>query len=92
MTSPPKLHVCMNRRINGGLSCAAGGAEALAAALEAEIARRGLNWLVARNACMGRCADGPNLKAAPGGPLLSHCRAQDSARVIDTLLGEWPKP
>lgn len=85
------IHVCMNRRINGGTSCASGGAEPLAAALKAEIARRNLDWRVASNACMGLCGQGPNIKAAPGGPLLSRCQAQDSARLIDLLLTEWTR-
>lgn len=90
MTRPiPTLHVCVNRRLGGVGSCAAAGSEALVAALGAEIARRGLPWRVAANPCMAHCAVGPNLKAAPGGPLLHRCRAGDAAAIIDRLIADW---
>ncbi|HSV28660.1 MAG TPA: (2Fe-2S) ferredoxin domain-containing protein [Candidatus Omnitrophota bacterium] len=83
------LFVCANRRLGATGSCASAGAGELIAALRAELDRRCLDWRVAENPCMGHCAAGPNLKAAPGGPLLHQCRAQDAAAIVTQLLETW---
>lgn len=86
---PPTLFVCSHQRLGAG-SCAGAGAAALRAALEAEVAARGLDWQVAAIGCLGQCAHGPNLRAAPGGPLLTGCRAEDAAALVARLAAEWP--
>jgi len=87
----PTLFLCMNRRLGTSGSCAAGGNDRLFEALKREIAARHLPWLVVANPCMGHCAEGPNLKAAPCGPFLERCDPDDAAKVIDRLLGSgWP--
>lgn len=85
----PTLFVCTNRRLGATGSCAAGGSVDLVAALRAELSRQSLHWQVAESVCLGHCADGPNLKAAPGGPLLGKCRAGDAAAIIDRLRATW---
>lgn len=87
--SPPTLFVCTHRRLGAG-SCGGSGGEAIAQALRAAVAQRGLPWQVAPIGCLGQCAHGPNLKAAPGGPMLHHCTAEQAGAVIDRLLAEWP--
>lgn len=82
------LHVCVHRRLGAG-SCAGGGGEELLAALQREIARRGLDWTVAGAPCLAHCGAGPNVKAAPSGPLLHHCRADDASGIIDGLAARW---
>lgn len=81
----PTLFVCTNRRFGAQGSCGARDALALLAALE----EAGLPWEVRPSPCLGWCADGPNVKAAPGGPMLHDCRS-----VADILarLAEagWP--
>ncbi|MCA1909148.1 MAG: (2Fe-2S) ferredoxin domain-containing protein [Magnetospirillum sp.] len=82
----PTLNVCANRRMGAG-SCAGSGSLDLAAALKAEIARRNLAWDVRLSPCLAHCGQGPNLKAAPGGPMLHGCT--DAVAVLDQLQQEW---
>lgn len=93
----PTLFVCTNRRLGSAGSCAGGGSLDLLAALRAEVAARGLGWTVSPSACMGHCQEGPNVKAAPGGPLLHRCLRQENrpsegaAGLVDALLAAgWP--
>lgn len=87
----PTLYLCMNRRLGTQGACATGGNDRLFAALEQEIAARGLKWRVMANPCMGHCANGPNLKAAPAGPFLEHCTPGDAVQVIERLQNAgWP--
>ena len=83
----PTLFVCANRRVGAG-SCAGGGSHVLAAALRDAVAARGLDWEVRLSPCLGHCADGPNVKAAPAGPMLHQCR--DAAAVLERLSQAWP--
>lgn len=87
---PPTLLVCGHSRVGAGSCSASGGGAALRAALERELAGRGLTWKVEAIGCLGRCDLGPNLRAAPGGPVLTGCRPEDSARLVDRLQAEWP--
>lgn len=87
----PTLFVCTNRRHGTAGSCAGGGSLALMMALRTEIEARGLAWQVSPSLCLGHCAEGPNVKAAPRGPLLHQCRADRAERVVDDLLASgWP--
>lgn len=89
LPTPPTLLVCNHRRRGAG-SCAATGGEPLRDALIAAVAARGLDWRVSGTGCLGHCALGPNLKAAPGGPVLHGCRADQADQLIDRLLPHWP--
>ena len=81
--------VCVNRRIGpDSISCAAGGGEAIAAALEQALAVRGEALPVRRVYCFGRCAEGPNLRLAPGGSFHRGVRPEDVDAVLDALLAE----
>lgn len=82
----PVLHLCSKRRTGAG-SCAGSGSLELAAALKAEIAKRTLTWEVRLSPCLGHCGQGPNLKAAPGGPMLHGCT--EAGAVLDQLQREW---
>lgn len=84
----PTLYVCGNRRIGAG-SCAASGALELMAALRSEIKAQNLTWDVRQSPCLGHCPHGPNLKAAPKGPLLHGCT--DAKTVIAQLRRDWRK-
>ncbi|MBX9635157.1 MAG: (2Fe-2S) ferredoxin domain-containing protein [Magnetospirillum sp.] len=92
MTTPdaPKLLICTHRRLGAAGSCGAGGGEELSDALRQHIAQHGLGWSVMETGCLGHCAYGPNLKAVPNGPMLHHCRAENSAMLMQRLLAEWP--
>jgi len=88
-TLPPTLLVCCHSRTGAGSCTGNGGGNPLRAALETEIAARGLSWQVAGIGWLGRCDLGPNLRAAPGGPVLTGCRAEDAAQLLDRLQSEW---
>lgn len=88
-TLPPTLLVCCHSRTGAGSCTANGGGAPLRTALETEITARGLSWQVAGIGCLGRCDLGPNLRAAPGGPVLTGCRAEDAAQLVSRLQSEW---
>ncbi len=85
----PVLFVCTHRRMGCAGSCAGSGALELCVELRRIIAERGLGWAVETSGCLGDCGLGPNLKAAPGGPLLQGCRPERAEELIDQLLTEW---
>ncbi len=85
----PTLLVCVNRRFGTAPSCAERGGVELLEALKEEAARRGLPWEVEAQVCLGYCALGPNLKAAPGGPMLHGCGAGQAAEILDRLERDW---
>lgn len=87
----PLLMICTHRRLGATGSCGAGGGEALSDALRRDLAARGLGWEIKETGCLGHCLHGPNLKAAPNGPLLNHCRAEHSEALIERLLADWLK-
>lgn len=80
--------VCVNDRLSRSRpSCALGGGERIAKALEAEIVRRGLTLQVERVHCLGECASGPNLRLFPAGRFFSKVRVEDAAAIIDEAEG-----
>ena len=83
----PTLYLCVNRRAGAG-SCSGAGAHKVMAALHAEIEARALPWEIRLSPCLGHCADGPNIKAAPGGPMLHRCT--DAKDVLRQLRQMWP--
>lgn len=82
----PTLYLCVNRRTGAG-SCSSAGAHKVMAALHAEIEAHALSWEIRLSPCLGHCGNGPNIKAAPGGPMLHGCT--DAKQVMATLLREW---
>ena len=86
---PPTLFVCTHRRL-GAASCGSNGGEELCDSLAAEIAARDLDWRVQTVACLGRCSEGPNMRAAPAGPFMKGCRPETAHAVVERLLAEWP--
>ena len=85
----PTLMVCTHRRLGAAGSCGAAGGAALSEALRRDLAARGLGWSVTETGCLGHCSHGPNIKAAPNGPLLHHCSAGHSEALIERLLAGW---
>ena len=81
--------VCVNRRLGPhSVSCAARGSEAIAQALERALAARGTGLCVRRIHCFGRCAEGPNLRLAPGGSFRRGVRPGDVDDIAAALLAE----
>jgi NADH:ubiquinone oxidoreductase subunit E len=67
MTASPSIVICINRRLGlNSPSCAARGAETLAAELQRQLARAGLSVELKYIQCLGQCEQGPNLRIAPG--------------------------
>jgi (2Fe-2S) ferredoxin len=89
-----KLIICINYRANPAQpSCAARGSKELADRLEREIAARGWDIRLERFFCLGRCAEGPNLKLVPGGGFISGItpeKLQDVLLEIEAFLNSWP--
>jgi NADH:ubiquinone oxidoreductase subunit E len=81
-----QILICTNRRLTAkSPSCAWGGAEAIANELEQLIAKRDLGITVERSACLGRCADGPNLRFAPGGEFIGALTYESLPDVLTRL-------
>lgn len=77
--------VCVNTRVSGKPACGDSGSAELAERLEREIARRGLTAEVERAGCLGRCAQGPNMRIAPAGAFFHHVSANDIGAMVDAL-------
>lgn len=84
----PTLLVCTHRRLGAG-SCGGSGSESLRDTLLVEVAARGLGWRVETVGCLGHCANGPNLKAVPGGPLVHASQTEPVDELVGRLLAEW---
>ena len=81
--------VCVNRRDNtGGLamaSCGARGSEAIAQAIEAGLAERGLSARFATIKCLGLCEKGPNIRLAPSNTWFQQLTLADVPAVLDAI-------
>ncbi len=84
------LFVCVNRRPPGTPkgSCATRGAEALHAALKAEIAARGLAKTEVRactSSCLDVCWAGPVVHVSPDGTFYGRVQLADVPEICDAL-------
>ncbi|MBR3258192.1 MAG: (2Fe-2S) ferredoxin domain-containing protein, partial [Eggerthellaceae bacterium] len=77
-----------------GTSCIANGALDVAAALEAELAARGLagevevSCSVVRTGCSGECEQGPIVRFMPRDLMYYRVKERDAAAIVDSLEGE----
>jgi hypothetical protein len=85
---PPSLRVCTHLR-NGAVSCAGRGSLKLLEDLRGLVLASGLPWHVEETVCLGYCHIGPNIKGAPGGPILHQC--QDALSVLDQMDTHWDR-
>ncbi len=86
---PPTLLVCAHRRLGAGSCAGSGGGAPLSRALAAALADHGLDWRVETIGCLGHCAHGPNVRAAPGGLLLHGCRTEEAGDLVKRLVAAW---
>ncbi len=83
---PKSLIVCINRRNSPGRhSCAGRGSEEIVAALERGIAERNIDIAIEPIHCLGRCADGPAMRLAPGGAFILETTLEDVPDILDRL-------
>ncbi|MBF0269066.1 MAG: (2Fe-2S) ferredoxin domain-containing protein [Alphaproteobacteria bacterium] len=83
---PSGIVVCINNRFTASRpSCALGGSEAIADALEQGLLERGLALTVERLHCLGECAKGPNLRLTPGGRFFHHTKLADVPAILDEI-------
>lgn len=81
-----KVIICVNHRANPAQpSCAARGSIVLADRLEQEINARNWHVSIERFPCLGRCAEGPNLKLAPDGRFISDITPDALERVLQEI-------
>ena len=75
-----------------GTSCIANGALDVAAAIEAELAARGLGADVAidvvRTGCSGECEQGPVVRFMPRDLMYYHVSVKDVPAIVDSIEGE----
>jgi (2Fe-2S) ferredoxin len=80
-----KLAICVNRRYSDKPSCGGRGSVAIADALEAGIAERGLDIQVERIICFGMCTQGPSMRLVPNGDFFRQMKLADVPEMLDQL-------
>ena len=82
-----KILVCINRRFGyNSPSCAARGGDEVLAALKQEAKERGSNIVIESIVCFGRCAEGPNIRFAPGGPFRGSVLPVQAGQILDECI------
>ncbi len=89
-----RLVVCVNERLGSGQrSCVGSGNLDYIERIESEIAARGLDVPVVRRECLGRCAEGPVMRVAPGGRFFTGISAASLESILvelERFLGSQP--
>ena len=68
MSRPPRLIVCVNRRLGAGQrSCVGSGNLDYIREIRRRIESEGLSIPVVERECLGKCEQGPVMRIAPGG-------------------------
>ncbi|MBF0154398.1 MAG: (2Fe-2S) ferredoxin domain-containing protein [Magnetococcales bacterium] len=80
------LMVCIKERVSyNSPSCGQRGSQTLATALDEAIAQRHWPIQVKRILCFGQCAQGPNVRIAPGGEIFRHVTLDDLPRILKAV-------
>lgn len=83
---PASILICTNRRFAPtAVSCAERGSESLKSELERRLTARFPSVPVQSILCFGRCAEGPNVRIAPGGPFFRGVRESDLDAIVEAL-------
>ena len=86
MPSPVRLVVCINKRLGTGQrSCAGSGSLELIGKIESMLSAEGLDILLVRRECLGRCERGPAMRIAPGGPFVTEIDESGLGLIIAEL-------
>lgn len=89
---PLRLVICVNERLGAGQrSCAGSGSRILLAELRQRLSDASLDVPIVERECLGRCAEGPAMRIAPGGEFFTEVESATLETIIDRLqqqLGE----
>jgi (2Fe-2S) ferredoxin len=80
--------VCVNERPPTGIvtvSCGPRGGLAIAAAIEAELKRRGIAARFTTIKCLGLCEKGPNVRLTPSNSWFHGVHESDVAAIVDIV-------
>jgi (2Fe-2S) ferredoxin len=90
-TGRPTLTICINVRDEQIIpSCGQRGSIDLHAAIERELKARGAAVDLQTIRCLGRCANGPNVRIAPSNSWFQQIAPGDVAELVDTLIASLP--
>ena len=81
----PVVIVCVQERLGKRSSCVRGGGEELVKSLDKMFVGQGLDVLVKRSFCFGRCNDGPNIRIAPGGDFYTAMTQERLNEVVSAV-------
>ena len=83
---PLRLVVCINERLGAGQrSCAGSGARILLDELRQLLAEASLDVPIVERECLGRCAEGPAMRIAPGGEFYTQVESATLKTIVDRL-------
>jgi (2Fe-2S) ferredoxin len=87
----PTLTVCINVREEQIVpSCGRRGSLDLPAAIERELKAHGADVDLQTIRCLGRCANGPNVRIAPSNSWFQQISADDVPELVDILIQSLP--
>ena len=85
MSRAVRVVVCVNQRLGTGQrSCVGSGSLDLILQLESMINAEKLDVAVVRRECLGRCAEGPVMRIAPGGAFFTEI----TESTLDDIMRE----
>ncbi|MBF0422316.1 MAG: (2Fe-2S) ferredoxin domain-containing protein [Magnetococcales bacterium] len=82
----PQFIVCVKQRDGSVPSCAERGSVALADQLMQIIKEKNLNIGLVKIQCLGQCANGPNMRLAPGGEFFHRVEQKDLDRIVGKMI------
>ncbi len=93
--TPHALHLlfCTNTRADGSKSCGdSDHTQVLAEVLKARFKQEKLSVRVSRTACLGPCAQGPNIMAYPQQVWFQEVHKEDADAIVDKVKALLAQP
>ena len=83
---PLRLVICVNERLGAGQrSCAGSGSRLLLTELKQRLADAAIDVPIVERECLGRCAEGPAMRIAPGGDFFTQVNDSTLETIVDLL-------
>ena len=83
---PLRLVICVNERLGAGQrSCAGSGSRKLLTDLRQLLSEASLDVPIVERECLGRCAEGPAMRIAPGGEFFTEVNGSTLQTIVDQL-------